>query len=384
MKGVDMLWFRRKRKTPDEWTVYVNSLEPELRYAARCLWKRDPAIALWADMKLCDIELGLYPITQNIVVVPVGLHVVLIMVGGQSTADWRLKLDALAHRLQVRSIKIVSCEQSVIVLELRLYDTLAEPIPVPFHGYPDLKRVPIGRREDASTCYIPVLSRNVLIAGVPGSGKSGVLWSILFALAPAIHAGFVEVHMIDLKGGVEFAIGEDLFATFATNIPEAKELFADLELIMEGRKGSMRDIHARDHIPTVNEPMHLVIIDEAAAIAAYLPDLTTKKQFNSWINILLSQGRALGVPAIVSVQDASMEVIQWRQLIQVRIAMRMAERSQVRMVLNSSDDVEYIPDSLPGVGYVAIDETERIGRFRAYNVTDSDIHEVTNYYGSKK
>ena len=44
---------------------------------------------------------------------------------------------------------------------------------------------------------------------------------LLTNLAPAIKAGLVQVHSIDLKGGVEHAMGRPLFTRHATTLAAA-------------------------------------------------------------------------------------------------------------------------------------------------------------------
>ena len=59
---------------------------------------------------------------------------------------------------------------------------------------------------------------HTLTAGASGSGKASAMWMLLVNLAPAIKTGLVQVHGIDLKGGVEHALGSRLFTRQATTL----------------------------------------------------------------------------------------------------------------------------------------------------------------------
>ena len=98
-------------------------------------------------------------------------------------------------------------------------DPLATPftrtVPDAGAGLPTCTGVPMGRTEDGR----PVAARPRCVDPdrrlAPGSGKASLVWSLMFGLAPAVRAGLVEVHGIDLKGGMEFAMGRGLFTRYA-------------------------------------------------------------------------------------------------------------------------------------------------------------------------
>ena len=58
----------------------------------------------------------------------------------------------------------------------------------------------------------------MLLPGETGSGKSALIWSIIYQLAPAIADGTVELWGIDPKA-MELAAGEPLFARMAYTSP---------------------------------------------------------------------------------------------------------------------------------------------------------------------
>ena len=79
----------------------------------------------------------------------------------------------------------------------------------------DLTAVHIGRREDWLPWPIRLLGTHVLVAGVTGSGKGSVVWSLLCAVATSIRSGVVQVWAVDPKGSMELGLGRPLYARFA-------------------------------------------------------------------------------------------------------------------------------------------------------------------------
>ena len=96
---------------------------------------------------------------------------------------------------------------------------------------------------------------------------------------------------------------------------------------------------------------------------------------------MLSQGRAPGVLVVATVQDPAKDVIAFRDLFPVRVALRLVEDAQVDMVLGRGARArgavcDRIPPSLPGVGYVVLDGVREPVRVRAAHVTDEDLRRL--------
>ena len=53
------------------------------------------------------------------------------------------------------------------------------------------------------------------------------MWMLLLNLAPAIRSGLVQVHGVDLKGGMELGLGTRLFTRYATTPDQAVVLLED-------------------------------------------------------------------------------------------------------------------------------------------------------------
>ena len=64
-----------------------------------------------------------------------------------------------------------------MVLEFVRRDALAALIPaLPIPAHPDLKALPVGRREDGLPWLVRLHGTHVLVAGATGAGKASLLW----------------------------------------------------------------------------------------------------------------------------------------------------------------------------------------------------------------
>jgi S-DNA-T family DNA segregation ATPase FtsK/SpoIIIE len=307
--------------------------------------------------------------------------VVVRILAGQSVADWQNRSAALAEVFGAQRVTIRSVRPGTISMTTHHGDPLATPIPLPrptTDTSVDLSGVRVGVLEAGRWWRLPVLGQHILVAGATGSGKGSVLWSIIAALAPGVRAGSVRLLVVDPKGGMEFGRGQKLFTGFVhDNAENTVALLRAVTIVMQKRAQRLRG-HTRLHVPTVGEPLILLMIDEIASLTAYIGDRKTRAEVGQLLGLVLSQGRAVGVSVIAAVQDPSKDVLPIRQLFSIRVGLRMTESTQTSMVLGAAareagavcDD---IPTNTPGVGYVCVDGSAAPIRVRAFHVTDPDI-----------
>ena len=101
-----------------------------------------------------------------------------------------------------------------MVLEFVRRDALAAIIPaVPIPAAPDLKALPVGRREDGLPWLVRLRGTHVLVAGATGAGKASLLWGLVRAMFPLMQAGLVRVLAADPKL-MELAYGRVVFDTY--------------------------------------------------------------------------------------------------------------------------------------------------------------------------
>ncbi|MWJ14246.1 FtsK/SpoIIIE domain-containing protein, partial [Clavibacter michiganensis] len=126
---------------------------------------------------------------------------------------------AIAESFGAVSVTVDAAPGGALVV-VNYADPLRKPIPLGDPGaHVDLRAVPMGLRASGAPWAFRV-GPHTLVAGSSGSGKGSMLWSLLIGLGPAIREGLVEVRGIDLKGGMELAMGEGLLTQYATE-PEA-------------------------------------------------------------------------------------------------------------------------------------------------------------------
>lgn len=316
--------------------------------------------------------------------VDIGTHtdvLTLRVVTGQSLADWQKQAPALAAAWRAERLTIRAVAAGELRVTIMRGDPMAKPLALPMPTPAtsvDLAGVRVGVTEARRWWQLPVLGHHILVAGATGAGKGSVLWSLIAALAPAVKTGRVRLCVIDPKGGMELGAGAPLFTAFCHDATtNTVELLRQLVELMHARANRLRG-HTRLHTPTTGEPLMVVIIDEIAALTAYVTDRKLRTEIEQLLGLLLSQGRAVGISVVAAVQDPSKDTLPMRQLFTTRVGLRMTEATQTAMVLghgarDAGAECDLIADTTPGVGYMLIDGTAEPIRIRAFHVTDADI-----------
>ena len=132
----------------------------------------------------------------------------------------------------------------------------------------------------------------------------------------------------------------------------------------------------RLHTPSTDEPLIVVMVDELAALTAWVNDRAIKKRIESALGLLLSQGRAVGVVVVGAIQDPRKDVLPQRDLFPIRIGLRLNEAEHIDLTLGRAARLrgaacDMIPDTLPGVGYVQVDGIAEPVRVRFAHPTDA-------------
>ena len=100
------------------------------------------------------------------------------------------------------------------------------PCPIPAH--PDLKALPVGRREDGLPWLVKLHGTHVLIAGATGAGKASLLWGLVRAMFPLMQAGLVRVLAADPKL-MELAYGRVIFESYGAYAADPASIAAMLD-----------------------------------------------------------------------------------------------------------------------------------------------------------
>lgn len=312
-----------------------------------------------------------------------GDRVLVRLLIGQAPEEYEDQVRQLAHTFGARSCRLRFDRPGQIWLEFGRSDALANRVPAfTPRDVPDLSALRIGTREDGRPWALHLNGSHVLVAGATGSGKGSVVWSLIRSLGPHVRAGSVQLWAVDPKGGMELTPGAPLFTRFAYETPAAMvELLEDAVAFMRSRAETLRQRGERVLTPSAAEPLVVIVVDEMAALTAYVGGRDLKRRAEAALQLLLSQGRAPGVLVVAAVQDPGKDVVAFRDLFPTRIALRLLEDVQVDMVLGRSArqhgaECDDISPSLPGVGYVVLDGVREPVRVRAAYVSDADVAQM--------
>ena len=142
------------------------------------------------------------------------------LVSGQSAADVAKRAENLAHGFGAMLCRVRTARSGAVVLEFVRRDALALIVPaLPVPDRPDLKALPVGRREDGLPWLVKLHGTHVLVAGATGAGKASLLWGLIRAMFPLMQAGLVRVLAADPKL-MELAYGRvifDLYGSYAAD-----------------------------------------------------------------------------------------------------------------------------------------------------------------------
>jgi DNA segregation ATPase FtsK/SpoIIIE, S-DNA-T family len=185
---------------------------------------------------------------------------------------------------------------------------------------------------------------------------------------------------------MELAYGRAIFDThgrYATTPAAILAMLEDAVAQMQARAVAFAG-KQRDHTPTAEHPLIVIVVDEVAFLTAYLPDRQLRDQIKAALATLTTQGRAVGFCVLAALQDPRKEVMSIRNLFPDRIAMRLDEPEQVDMVLGdgardrgaTADLISTNPATGAGVAFVRLADDPDPIRVRAGWVTDTDIHDM--------
>jgi DNA segregation ATPase FtsK/SpoIIIE, S-DNA-T family len=91
---------------------------------------------------------------------------------------------------------------------------------------------------------------------------------------------------------MELGPGEALFARFCAEDFEAMaDTLDDAATVMQDRTRRCRQAGVRLYVPTVRQPLILVVIEEIATLTAYQPDRKLRARMDRSVGLLATQGR---------------------------------------------------------------------------------------------
>jgi S-DNA-T family DNA segregation ATPase FtsK/SpoIIIE len=295
---------------------------------------------------------------------------------GTTVAQAIARIPDIESGLELRpgSVRIFPDGKHANHLVMRVVETEPLAAPVPWPG-PVTRSVTqlaeIGISEDGRPVRVLLLRRNVLIGGIAGSGKSGVL-NVIIAILAACHD--VRLWGVDLKGGMELGPWESVFERIATTPEEANELFSDAVTELNKRAASMAATGKRTWEPTPDNPALVIITDEHAE----LPEESHERA-----DSVARRGRAVAVNLMAATQRPTLAAMgrntAVRSQMDVRICLRVREPRDADLILGQGSlNSGWHAHKLTQPGEFLISDPGHTApeRNRAYLITDErrDTH----------
>ena len=240
----------------------------------------------------------------------------------------------------------------------------------------------VGIDEFGHPVYIRVIYKNLLAAGEPGGGKSGLLNTL------AAHAALSAASRLVLFDGkiVELGYFEDVADEFVgADIDHAITTLLRLQRVMDNRYAWLHAHRRRKIEPGDGISVIVIIFDEIALYSTLLGTEQQQRQFVALLRDLVARGRAAAMPVIAATQRPSVDIIpkSLRDLFGYRAAFRCTSNGSSDIILGdgwsgagiSATDISPVN---PGEAFL-IAEGGTPQRIKAAYLSDADIIALADY-----
>ena len=159
--------------------------------------------------------------------------------------------------------------------------------------------VPVGIDEFGQQIRVPLIWRNMLIGGEPGSGKSALLNLLVAYVALCLNCKLIllDGKLVELGQWRKCA---DAFV--GPSIEQAISLLARIQIMINNRCAYLLDCERRKIKPGDVFAPYVVAIDEIAYFSATVGTKQQRERFSELLRDLVARGRAVGIIVIAATQ----------------------------------------------------------------------------------
>jgi S-DNA-T family DNA segregation ATPase FtsK/SpoIIIE len=245
----------------------------------------------------------------------------------------------------------------------------------------------VGIDEFGESVHIPLIYRNILIGGEPGSGKSAMLNNVVAHAALSLDCRLClidgkQVELGQWEGCADVFVGPDITKALAT--------LRRLQVVMDNRYTYLRQDQRRKMLREDAFSAILVAIDEIAYFSATVGDRKTQEGFSSLLRDLIARGRAVGIVVAAATQRPSSDIIptSLRDLFAWRFAGRCTTDVSSDIVLGhgwaaKGWSANSIDPANPGAGLL-IAEGGVPRRVKPAYLTDDDCARIAAYARTRR
>ncbi|MBV9093915.1 MAG: hypothetical protein JO132_08580 [Streptosporangiaceae bacterium] len=190
----------------------------------------------------------------------------------------------------------------------------------------------VGIDEFGLPVYIRLIYKNILAAGEPGGGKSGLLNTLAAHVALSAGSRMVLFDGKQVELGMWDAIADEFVGP---DLDHAITTLLRLQKVMDNRYAWLRAHRRRKIEPGDGLSVITSIFDEIALYTTVLGTEQQQKQFLSLLRDLVARGRAAAMPVIAATQRPSVDIIpkSLRDIFGYRAAFRCTSTGSSDIIL---------------------------------------------------
>jgi S-DNA-T family DNA segregation ATPase FtsK/SpoIIIE len=240
----------------------------------------------------------------------------------------------------------------------------------------------IGGDEFGQPVALRLIYRNLLAAGEPGGGKSGLLNTLAAHVALSVNSRMV---LFDGKH-VELGMWDEIADEFVgPDLTHAIITLLRLQKVMDNRCSWLRAQRRRKIEPGDGLSVITSIFDEIALFATVLGTEQEQRLFVSLLRDLVARGRAAAMPVIAATQRPSVDIIpkSLRDLFGYRAAFRCTSSGSSNIILGDGwSEAGFTATDISPVNQgeaLLIAEGGIPQRIKVAYLTDADITALADY-----